>query len=381
MKMIQSNRSISAKRALHKAKPVPERHEAVPERHEAVMYSVYSNCDGYGCTAQQFLTHLKSNVDVVMQPFERDVDADRLSSPEVRNLIRTSAVGNYSLHYGRPYASKKGSGEKQSIFTMWETNRPPSKWAEWINQYDQLIVPEPWGQSLFEEAGVTIPIVQCPLGVETELFQYKARSFSEPFTFLIFANGEWTHPRKNYQLVLDAFTKAFGDNPNVRLALKVSWNRSSPGNLPPNVRVLPFRYTRPSLVQMMARCHCLVFPSNGEGWGLPPWEALATGMPVIATDFSALTLLADKKMCVPIEPRGLVSVRSSLLNYLEPDNNGSGDFGLSANVHIDDVIDKMRWVYGNYEVELLRAKEASEVISRDYNWSTVTNQLLGLIQP
>ena len=36
------------------------------------------------------------------------------------------------------------------------------------------------------------------------------------------------------------------------------------------------------------RIDCFVFPSRGEGFGLPPMEAMATGVPAITTNWSAL---------------------------------------------------------------------------------------------
>ena len=35
---------------------------------------------------------------------------------------------------------------------------------------------------------------------------------------------------------------------------------------------------------MMRSCHAFVLPTGGEGWGCPPTQALACGLPVIVTD-------------------------------------------------------------------------------------------------
>jgi glycosyltransferase involved in cell wall biosynthesis len=42
------------------------------------------------------------------------------------------------------------------------------------------------------------------------------------------------------------------------------------------------------LVKLFHRCHCFVYPSMGEGFSQPPRNAIATGMPTIVTQWSAM---------------------------------------------------------------------------------------------
>jgi glycosyltransferase involved in cell wall biosynthesis len=50
-----------------------------------------------------------------------------------------------------------------------------------------------------------------------------------------------------------------------------------------NVRVITDAVEESELIDLVHSCHVLVYPSWGEGFGMIPLQALATGMPTIST--------------------------------------------------------------------------------------------------
>ena len=42
---------------------------------------------------------------------------------------------------------------------------------------------------------------------------------------------------------------------------------------------------------------CLLYPSGGEGFGLPVWEAMCSGLPIVYTNYSAHAELATLGGC------------------------------------------------------------------------------------
>lgn len=59
-------------------------------------------------------------------------------------------------------------------------------------------------------------------------------------------------------------------------------------NLPDNIRLLDQRPDEDTLAQLYCECDALLFPSRLEGFGMVALEAQACGLPVIATNGSAL---------------------------------------------------------------------------------------------
>jgi alpha-1,2-rhamnosyltransferase len=99
-------------------------------------------------------------------------------------------------------------------------------------------------------------------------------------------------PRKNHSLVLDAFDQAWSEGSQAPLVVigKRGWQCEDViarfADITRNGR--PFTYicdaTDADLQYAYRRSRCLIFPSFAEGFGLPIVEALAQGLPVIASD-------------------------------------------------------------------------------------------------
>ena len=135
-----------------------------------------------------------------------------------------------------------------------------------------------------EEAGVASDRIRLlPLGADLDRFRFLPRTPDGPFRIL-FVGG--VGQRKGVKYLLQAFDRVRG--PNVELTLA--------GPLPADMRPLaPYlahirlagRLDQSAIVDEMHRAHVLVLPSVFEGFGLVIAEAMATGMPVIASTHSA----------------------------------------------------------------------------------------------
>lgn len=97
-------------------------------------------------------------------------------------------------------------------------------------------------------------------------------------------------PRKNVRLALDAL--ALVEDPDLRLVVVGREDREDPATLarlaaePRAVHLQDV--PDDELAALYRGARALLFPSLGEGWGIPVIEALAAGTPVVASDATAI---------------------------------------------------------------------------------------------
>ena len=122
----------------------------------------------------------------------------------------------------------------------------------------------------------------------------RARSrHSLPADYLVWVGGlEHNDPRKRIRELAAAAT----DVPLVLVGPTGQWAAEMP-----NVQ-LTGEVSDDELAAILTGARALVFPSDDEGFGLPPVEALACGTPVVCTDIPALReVLGDRATYVPFD--------------------------------------------------------------------------------
>ena len=161
-------------------------------------------------------------------------------------------------------------------YTMFEATRLPAGWAEAIERRcDQLVTPSEWCAEMFRANGITKPIAVVELGLNLDdYFPIERAIDKEVYTFVWSGTPDL---RKGWDVAYRAFRLAFGDRTDVQLVLH--FREALPGNpkfADQNVKALIGKLDRYAWRSLLARADCFVFPSRGEGWGLPPREAAAT---------------------------------------------------------------------------------------------------------
>jgi glycosyltransferase involved in cell wall biosynthesis len=124
-----------------------------------------------------------------------------------------------------------------------------------------------------------------PYGVDLERF-HPAQQSANPSPQLRFLSVGGINPRKGVPILLSAWKKLQPTDAELWLIGDVSENvRSLIPDLP-GLKILG-RKSRGELPHLLRSCDVFVFPSYFEGFGLVLLEAMASGLPIIATESTA----------------------------------------------------------------------------------------------
>jgi glycosyltransferase involved in cell wall biosynthesis len=190
---------------------------------------------------------------------------------------------------------------------------------------DEVWVPATFNVETFQNSGVKVPIRVMPLGVDVDYFHPGIRGFrpSERFTFLsVFEWGE----RKAPEVLLRAFAEEFKESEDVMLLLSV-FNRDPSidveheiaklalPNCPPIAVMVNPEFADYQMGSLYRSADCFVLPTRGEGFGMPVLEAMACGVPTIATDWSGPSDFLHEGIGYPLQTRPLVPAEARCPYY------------------------------------------------------------------
>lgn len=174
-------------------------------------------------------------------------------------------------------------------YTPWESTELPSGWVDRMNNLDEVWATSTWTANVFAGNGVTKPIFVYPHGTDPAYTPVK-REVKDKVKFLHVGEPAL---RKGAQMALDGFRRVFGNRDDVHLTIKChhqNFLRQWGGgelkyveDLYDNVTVINREYTEDEIRQLFYDHDVLVYPTYGEGFGLIPLQALASGMPTITT--------------------------------------------------------------------------------------------------
>ena len=141
------------------------------------------------------------------------------------------------------------------------------------------------------------PVIVAPLGVDLERFKLDATGDEECLRHHALATDKdyflfvgTFEPRKGIDVLLDAFAIVTQEHPHVELWLagQSGWGveeverRLAQHVSSSRIRRLGF-VADEALAPLLRAARATVYPSRGEGFGLPVLEALACGVPVVTT--------------------------------------------------------------------------------------------------
>lgn len=215
-------------------------------------------------------------------------------------------------------------GKRNIAICCWETDRIPVYWAITLNAFDAIVVPCQANKEAFERSGVTVPIHVLGMPVFPDRYSLEG---VEPFTIpetdeetTIFYNiSQWTH-KKGIDAAIRSYFLAFQGDENVMLVLKgyVGMHKQA-GDASkvvqaiddikasmrlqkyPPIYVTDMVMSDDQIKQLHAAGDCYVNMTRGEGWGIPPFEALLFGNELITTVHTGMEEWAHEQLIAPVD--------------------------------------------------------------------------------
>jgi glycosyltransferase involved in cell wall biosynthesis len=290
------------------------------------------------------------------------------------NIDTNSPKSKTQLYFGSPPGFFYDHQYKIQM-TQWESTLIPPHWVEHAKGYDEWWTANQFGADAYINAGVPAEKIHVfEHGVDSSIWTPKKRGTKDKIRFLHIDSGS---PRKCAPLAVKAFKKAFGNSLNYEITLKYSHHAPSKKDWfdenvleshgkwqDTNVRHIKENMTLEHLVSLFHYHDILIYPSEGEGFGLIPLQALATGMPVISTsDWCSYDKYFNENI---IEShRGISDTVETYTRY--------GEVVLP---HLDSMVDLMKNAAENFKSQSEKFYNQIDEVVADYSWQKRTNMAM-----
>jgi glycosyltransferase involved in cell wall biosynthesis len=249
--------------------------------------------------------------------------------------------------------------ERKIAIVPFETTRIPQSWVPRINSCKALIVPCKQNVEMMRDSGITIPIEIVHWGIDPEKFYEIERPRRDTFTFGTMGSLSL---RKGTDILVKAFFEEFKYEKDVRLLCKTSSNNFLWAVRDPRMQVDMTPVSHEELMNLFFKqIDCFVFPTRGEGFGLTPLEAAATGVPIIATGWSGIKEYMTPEIGWEIDHTMEPATSFSEKVYKEP----CGFWALPDKENLKKL---MRYAYEHKNETKEKGKKAAEYVRREWTW-------------
>ena len=324
----------------------------------------------------------------LIPPFGGVTFQDDRISRWLRNRERFSRNDPSLMIFDIPFFANF-SGKPKIGMAVFETDGVTAIQKAALRSCDILLTPSQWGRNVLEAAGFTASIV--PEGIDPSIFHPDSNTKlrREPVFFHI---GKFEE-RKGTLSVIRCFARALEEKEawlliHVRNPFLPDWR----SRLEDYLISLGFKtldlidFSRRGLnirlvseqeipVNEIARLYrnvdCGIFPSKGEGFGLPILECLASGTPVIAGRWSAMAdYLPDNY------PAELI-LKNSTIQKAEDGQWYHGDRGDWFVPDEEEIVEKIRYVYENARTlkESESWRDFVHEIAEEWTWANAAKKL------
>lgn len=276
-------------------------------------------------------------------------------------------------------------------WVVFESTRVPEYLMSVLRPADQVWVPSTWGKNVLIENGILKEkIWVVPEGVNRDSYHaYRRQPWTpgRPFRFLMIGKYEI---RKSFDETLLAFAQCHANMPDLELVIKSGYftnhdekflslqKKITDLNLK-NVTLLWGSMEFDEITELYRSCDAFVFPTKGEGWGLPLIEAAASGLPIITVPYSGHTEFVQH---ITDSVVGVDYVLSDIdcpeyQSYYPDINNNWGKW---ARPDIYSISNAFQTVCREYSTLYQLAQKNSLIIRNRFSWQNSVDSALAAIR-
>lgn len=242
------------------------------------------------------------------------------------------------------------------------------KWYDLILGYDQVTL-----DSLAPYIPKGVATGTLIGGYQSDEWKFAERTWDGEFMFGM--HGALNN-RKQPFLVIQAFAALKEEHPEEFASARLAFHTTVPPLFPElnqiladkRIKVFFEAWDHDTLQAFYAQCHCLVYPSHGEGKNVPALEHMTTGGVVIHTNYGGPTQWLRDDLAYPL-PYKLVPVL-----------HNRPDAAHWAMVSEDDLKDAMWHVFTHRDEARQKGELAARVIPAQLDWAVVVEDLFRRIR-
>lgn len=340
---------------------------------------------GFAVHSREFALALNAHEPVAMASYSECMDDGFITYPAVsaEMLGRArdpSSPGINLTYYWKCHQQQLGSPNVG--YTVFENNHILPGDIENLATLDQVWVPSRWGKQVLLESGLPEDKIRVvPEGVNVDHFQPGLPDIpslkTERFVFL--SVGKW-EVRKSTDELIRAYCRAFrpadpvelwllADNPFVKDfdAAQALAKLNIPRSAMPVMRFLS-HVPDQLMPQVYGMADVFVLPTRAEGWGLPVMEAMACGVPVIVTAYSAVTDYMSEQVGWPLGITGMMPAPG----------NGTGEWAVPD---FDQLVWAMKDAFTHPEHCRIKGQQARDHVVASWTWDHAARVALQQLAP
>jgi len=386
---------------------VPTPHKQSPVPYRVICDGLMYGMSGFAEATRNMVYALdKYEVNVMASPADKK-NADNVDVTETEKGKRIDYLSRVTFMRQKktvritmniPMGIRRHIGDDYQIaYIMFETQEFPKKYIDHLKQQcDEIWTPSTFNVENIKAAGWDKPIFRMPLGVDTDQFNpdktHYPKFWEMPIATLmsqyyIFLSIMGWSERKGVSILLDTYFRTFHRQQDVLLYIKGGWYdqqkawetvreslAKSKNSDPPPV-FLDFNiYPTTLMPKLYKAADCFVLPTLGEGWGLNVTEAMAMGLPVIASYNTSMTDYMTGENSYPIPVRR--HDRQPACDWICSEYKGA----FFSFPDPKSLADSMNYLYATRIVTDPNGREARKTMKDKYTWTCAAMRWIDRLQ-